>query len=71
MIKTEQSLMQRVEDVRERDNPLIRYRVDALEARLDALMEALARWAESTDALTEGERAALLRRLAGEVTPTP
>lgn len=70
MIKTEQSPMQRVEDARERDNPLLRYRVEAVEARLDALMGALARWAESTDALTEGERTALLRRLAGKVAPT-
>ena len=52
-----------MEEAREHDNPHIRYRLDAVEARLDSLIEELARWAESTEALTEGERVALLRRL--------
>ncbi len=63
MTITERSA-KRIEEAHERDNPLIRYRLDAVEARLDALIEALERWAESTDALSEGERVALLRRLA-------
>jgi hypothetical protein len=63
MTITEQGSAKRIEDSRERDNPLIRYRLDAVEARLDALIEGLTRWAESTDVLTEGERVALLRRL--------
>ncbi len=64
MTVTEQGSAKRILEARERDNPLIRHRLDAVEARLDALIEALERWAESTDALSEGERAALLRRLA-------
>ena len=59
----------RIGAARERDNPLFRYMPHALELRLDALTEELARWAESTDALTEGERAALLRRLTGNHVP--
>lgn len=63
MATTQQRRSRPIEDLRRGDNPLVRYRLDALEARLDVLIEELTRWAETTDALTEGERVALLHRL--------
>lgn len=39
------------------------------DGRVDLLFERLARWAESTDQLTDGERIALLRRLRQSKPP--